>query len=59
VKLIVPQGVDVRTEDVNNMLGEVKHKVDGPAQHDGPVIRIRGFVLLGELSVRSPKVKRR
>lgn len=59
VKLIVPHGVDVRTEDVNNVLGEVKHKVDGPGTHDGPVYRIRGFVLLGELSVRTPKLRRR
>lgn len=59
VKLIVPHGADVRTEDVTNMLGDVKHKVNGPVEQTGPVYRVRGFVLLGDVTVRSPKVKKR
>lgn len=59
VKLVVPSGADVRTEDVANLLGEVKHKVDGRGDGSGPVYRVRGFVLLGEVTVRSPKLKRR
>lgn len=59
VKLIVPPGADVRTEDVTNMLGDVKHKVNGPVVSSGPVYRVRGFVLLGDVTVRSPKVKKR
>lgn len=59
VKLIVPPGADVRTEDVTNMLGDVKHKVNGPVVPSGPVYRVRGFVLLGDVTVRSPKVKKR
>lgn len=59
VKLIVPHGADVRTEDVTNLLGDVKHKVNGPVEGDGPIYRVRGFVLLGDVTVRSPKIKRR
>jgi hypothetical protein len=58
VKLIVPQGADVRTEDVANILGDVKHKVNGLAGQSGPVFRVRGFVLLGDVTVRSPKIKK-
>lgn len=59
VKLIVPEGADVRTEDVANILGDVKDKVNGRGEQGGPVYRIRGFVFLGDITVRSPKVKKR
>jgi hypothetical protein len=58
VKLIVPNGIDVRSEPVTNILGDHKHKLAGPVTQGGPVYRVRGFILLGELIVRPPKEKR-
>jgi hypothetical protein len=58
VKLIVPNGIDVRSEPVTNILGDHKHKLAGPVTQGGPVYRVRGFILMGELIVRPPKEKR-
>lgn len=58
VTLIVPDGIDVRMEPGTNILGERKHKLSGPVTPGGPVYWVRGFVLLGDITVRPPKEKR-
>lgn len=58
VKLIVPNGIDVRLDPGTTILGERKHKLTGPVTPGGPIYWVRGFVLLGEISIRPPKEKR-
>jgi hypothetical protein len=58
VTLIVPDGIDVRLEPGGNILGERKHKLTGPVTPGGPVYWVRGFVVLGDITVRPPKEKR-
>lgn len=57
--LIVPEGIEVRLDEGTNILGERKMKLREPVTPGGPVYRVRGFVLLGEVSVRPPRDKRR
>ncbi|WP_157987705.1 DUF1707 SHOCT-like domain-containing protein [Jiangella endophytica] len=57
--LIVPEGIDVRLDEGTNILGERKMKLREPVTPGAPVYRVRGFVLLGEVTVRSPRDKRR
>jgi hypothetical protein len=59
VTLIVPEGIDVRLEQGANVLGERKMKMREPVTPGGPVYRVRGFVVLGQITVRPPKTKRR
>jgi hypothetical protein len=58
VTLIVPDGIDVRLEPGGNILGERNHKLTGPVTPGGPVYWVRGFVVLGDITVRPPKEKR-
>lgn len=58
VTIIVPEGIDVRMDSITNVLGERKMKLDAPVTPGGPICRISGFVLLGEVTVRPPKKKR-
>lgn len=58
VTLIVPDGIDVRLEPGGNVLGERKHKLTGPVTPGGPIYWVRGFVVLGDITVRPPKEKR-
>lgn len=58
VTIIVPEGIDVRMDSITNVLGERKMKLDAPVTPGGPICRISGFVLLGEVTVRAPKKKR-
>jgi hypothetical protein len=55
VTLIVPDGIDVRLEPGTNVLGERKMKLQAPVTPGGPVYRVRGFVVLGEITVRPPR----
>ncbi|WP_162606116.1 DUF1707 SHOCT-like domain-containing protein [Jiangella aurantiaca] len=57
--LIVPEGIDVRLDEGTNILGERKMKLREPVTPGAPVYRVRGFVLLGEVTVRPPRDKRR
>ncbi len=59
VTLIVPEGIDVRLEQGANVLGERKMKMRDPVTPGGPVYRVRGFVVLGQITVRPPRGKRR
>ncbi len=59
VTLIVPEGIDVRMEPGANVLGDRKHRLSGPITPGGPVYHVRGFVVLGEVTVRPPKKRRR
>jgi hypothetical protein len=58
VTLVVPEGIDVRMEPGANVLGERKHRLTGPVTPGGPVYHVRGFVVLGDITVRPPKNKR-
>lgn len=55
VTLIVPDGIDVRLEPGTNVLGERKMKLQAPVTPGGPVYHVRGFVVLGEITVRPPR----
>ncbi|MBB5786019.1 DUF1707 SHOCT-like domain-containing protein [Jiangella mangrovi] len=57
--LIVPEGIEVRLDEGTNVLGERKMKLREPVTPGGPVYHVRGFVLLGEVTVRPPRDKRR
>lgn len=57
--LIVPEGIDVRLEQGTNVLGERKMKLQSPVTPGGPIYRVRGFVVLGEITVRPPREGRR
>ncbi|SEF17550.1 DUF1707 SHOCT-like domain-containing protein [Jiangella alba] len=57
--MIVPEGIDVRIDEGTNILGERKMKLREPVTPGAPVYRVRGFVLLGEVTVRPPRDKRR
>jgi hypothetical protein len=57
--LIVPEGIEVRLDEGTNILGERKMKLREPVTPGGPVYRVRGFVLLGEVTVRPPRDQRR
>lgn len=59
VTLIVPEGIDVRIEEGANILGERKMKLKSEVTPGSPVYHVRGFVVLGELTVRPPKERRR
>src|SRR5690606_4956185 len=58
VTLIVPEGIDVRMEPGTNILGDRKHKLTGPVTPGGPIYWVRGFVVLGDITVRPPREKR-
>lgn len=56
VTVIVPEGIEVRMDSVTNILGERKMKLGDGATPGGPVCRISGFIVLGEVTVvRQPK----
>ncbi|NED99819.1 DUF1707 SHOCT-like domain-containing protein [Phytoactinopolyspora halotolerans] len=55
VTIVVPEGIDVRMDSITNVLGERKMKLDAPVTPGAPVLRISGFVMLGEVTVRPPK----
>jgi hypothetical protein len=57
VTLIVPEGIDVRM-DTGFVLGDRKVRLTGPVTPGGPVYRVRGFVVLGEITVRPPRQRR-
>lgn len=50
--LIFPEGADVRMEQGANILGERKTKLRSEVTPGGPVFRVRGYVVLGEIVVR-------
>jgi hypothetical protein len=58
VTLVVPEGIDVRIEPGANLLGERKHRLTGPVTPGGPIYHVRGFVVLGDVTVRPPKNRR-
>lgn len=55
VTLIFPEGADVRIENGTNVLGERKMKLQSQPAPGGPAYVVRGFTVLGELTVRPPK----
>lgn len=58
VKIRVPAGIQVRTDDVHNVLGETK--VQGLVSAQGGVtLRISGLVLMGEIKVFGPDMDQR
>jgi hypothetical protein len=57
VTIIVPDGIDVRLDLSASILGEAR-QLTGPVTPGGPIYWIRGFVVLGEVTVR-PARKRR
>lgn len=57
LKIIVPEGIDVRIES-SNILSETKVKLTEPPTPGAPVYRIRGFNLLGQVTVRPPRESR-
>ncbi|MET0642306.1 MAG: DUF1707 domain-containing protein [Jiangellaceae bacterium] len=57
VTLIVPDGIDVRLDLSATILGEGKQRT-GTVTPGGPVYWVRGFVILGDVTVR-PARKRR
>ncbi|AYY14346.1 DUF1707 and DUF2154 domain-containing protein [Actinobacteria bacterium YIM 96077] len=59
VTVIVPEGIDVRMDSITNILGERKMKLDRPVTQGAPVCRISGFIVLGEITVRPPKKRKR
>lgn len=59
LKILVPEGVDVRMETSANILGERKSKLRAPVTPGGPVYRVKSLLVLGEIQVRPPKRKRR
>lgn len=58
VTLVVPDGIDVRMDPGLSIMGERKHRLGGPVTPGGPVYRVRGFVVLGEITVRPPRQRR-
>lgn len=57
VTLVVPEGIDVRLE-VGCFLADRKHRLTAPVTPGGPVYRVRGFAVLGEVTVRPPRRRR-
>ena len=53
VTLVVPEGIDVRM-DAAYLLGDRKVRLTGPVTPGGPVYWVRGFVVLGEITVAAP-----
>ena len=58
VTLVVPDGIDVRMDPGLSIMGERRHRLGGPVTPGGPVYRVRGFVVLGEITVRPPSQRR-
>lgn len=58
VTLIVPDGIDVRLEPGATVLGDRKHRLTGPVTPGAPIYWVRGFVVLGEITVRPPRKRR-
>jgi hypothetical protein len=56
VALIVPEGIDVRLEQGVNILGERKMRLRSEVTPGAPVYHVGGFVLLGEITVRPPRL---
>lgn len=59
VTIIVPEGIDVRFEQGVNILGDRKLKLREPVTPGAPIYRIHGMVLLGQVTVRPPRERRR
>ncbi|WP_166349018.1 DUF1707 SHOCT-like domain-containing protein [Phytoactinopolyspora limicola] len=57
--IIVPEGIDVRMDSITNVLGDRKMKLETTVTPGAPILRIGGFMLLGEVTVRAPKRRRR
>ena len=58
VTFVVPDGIDVRMEPGLSIMGERRHRLGGPITPGGPVYRVRGLVVLGEITVRPPRHRR-
>lgn len=58
IKIRVPEGVMVRTEDVHTVMGETKVQGLVPA-HGGVTLRISGLVLMAEIKVFGPDMDER
>ncbi|TDE09085.1 DUF1707 SHOCT-like domain-containing protein [Jiangella asiatica] len=58
ITLIVPEGIDVRLEEGANILGERRMKLKSEVTPGSPIYHVRGFVFLGELTVRPPRERR-
>ncbi len=55
VKIRVPEGVEVNTSQITNVMAETK--VDGVASHpDGIVLTLVGTVIMGEVTVLGPRI---
>lgn len=55
VKIRVPEGVEVNTSQITNVMAETK--VDGVAPHpDGIVLTLVGTVIMGEVTVLGPRI---
>ncbi|MQA06386.1 MAG: DUF1707 domain-containing protein [Streptosporangiales bacterium] len=52
VRLTVPEGVDVQFDAGTNVLGERKNTLPPPSTPDAPVIKVRGTVILGSVTVK-------
>jgi Domain of unknown function (DUF1707)/Cell wall-active antibiotics response 4TMS YvqF len=57
VTVIVPDGIDVRMDLSASILGEAR-QLTGPVTPGGPVYWIRGFVVLGDITIRPPRQHR-
>jgi hypothetical protein len=53
--MIVPEGIDVRLEEGASVLGERSSKLTGPVTRGGPLYRVTGTVVLGEIKVKPPR----
>jgi hypothetical protein len=53
--MIVPEGIDVRLEEGTSVLGERSSKLSGPVTRGGPLYRVAGTVVLGEIKVKPPR----
>ncbi|HMR47896.1 MAG TPA: DUF1707 domain-containing protein [Arachnia sp.] len=58
IKIRVPAGVQVRTEDVNTVMGEMKVQGLVPVQ-GGVTLRLSGLVLMAEIKVFGPDMDER
>ncbi|GAA1920783.1 DUF1707 domain-containing protein [Streptomyces sodiiphilus] len=54
VVVVVPQGWEVRTDDIDPGMGGVSNKVTDPGQPGAPVLHISGAADMGGVKVRHP-----
>lgn len=53
--IIVPDGIDVRMEAGTTVLGDRTSKLRGPVTRGGPVYRVSGTVVMGDITVKPPR----